>query len=130
MCFVDDLLALPQTLRVGKAQVVPQRPVVVGERGQELGDFRRLGAALQHGAHHGGHVYIPAVITHRPPAAVTVDFHFARAAVQTSSQSDCSHLYTRKRQTVRALEENAYDTVCCRLMLSKLFPIVASWYHH
>ena len=79
--FVYDLPALPQVLLRIAAAIVPQYPLVVGESGEELAVLQRLGATLQHGAHHGGHVLVPAVVTHRAPAAVTVDLQLAGAVV-------------------------------------------------
>lgn len=89
---VDVLNTLPETVLVKRAPVEPLGTTAVGKRGDEPRELLRLGAASQHGAHHGGHVYIPAVIAHRAPAAIAVNFNFTRAAVQTSRQSDCSHL--------------------------------------
>lgn len=84
-------LALPQTL-ILIAFIVKQRAVVVGERRIKLGVLFHLITTAQHGAHNGSHLLIPAVITHDPPAAVTMHLQFTRAAVHTSSQSEASHL--------------------------------------
>lgn len=105
---VDELLALPQTLLGCIAHVVIQRPVVVSERRIKPGEVLRLGAALQHGAHHGGHAYVPAVIAHRAPAAVTVDLQFTGAAVQTSTQSDVSHLCAQNTRREDGPRANAF----------------------
>lgn len=86
------LLTLPQVGYVGRARVEPFGAVIVGERRVELRENNRLGAAAEHGANHGGNVIVPAVVAHRPPAAVTVDLHFTRAAVQTSRKPDGLHL--------------------------------------
>lgn len=94
MRLVDVLRALPQGPRVAVAFIEPQRPGAEGERGKELGELLRLGAAPQHGAHRGGHVPVPAVIAHGAPEAVAVDLHSAGAPVQTARQPDGPHLCT------------------------------------
>lgn len=94
MWLVDELLAAPQTA-IRHTAVEIQRPGVVFERRIEPGVISWFTiATAQHGAHHGGDVFVPAVITHRTPAAVTVDLQNARAAVQTAGETDGSHLCT------------------------------------
>lgn len=94
MCWVNVLPALPQALLLLQAAVEIQRAVVVDGPRIKLGEVERLFAALQHGAHPGSHFFIPAGVTHRPPAAITVDLHLTSATVQTSGQPDGLHLCT------------------------------------
>lgn len=92
---IPDLPALPEILHVGEAGIEPLGANVVDERGNKPGVLNSFGATLQHGTHHGGQIWVPAVITHGSPSAVAVNFHSPRAAVQTPGQSDCSHLCTQ-----------------------------------
>lgn len=95
--FITVLFALPEIPRVGGAGIEPLGATVVDERGNKLGELLRSGATLQHGAHRGCQVFVPAVITHGPPAAVAVNFHSPRTAVKTPGQPDCPHLCTRSK---------------------------------
>lgn len=94
MRFVADLATLPQTLLFAATRVEPLGTTVVDERRDKLGEILCLGAALQHGTHHGRHLFIPAVVAHCPPAGIAVNFYSPGTAVQTSCQSDRPHLCT------------------------------------
>lgn len=92
MWIVDELPALPQMMSSTANIEIRGAPVVFGERRVKSGVVEGLGPTLQHGAHHGSCLFVPAVVTHRPPAAVTMHLHLTRTWVQTSAQPDGSHL--------------------------------------
>lgn len=102
MRFIAFLLALPEILLIAVTCIEPLGTIVfVEERRNKLGDLRCFCATLQHGTHHGGQFFIPAIIAHCPPAAIAVNFHSPRTAIKTSGQPDCPHLCRKDVERVK-----------------------------
>lgn len=123
MRFITFLLALPEILLIAVTCIEPLGTIVfMEERRNKLGDLGCFCATVQHGTHHGGQFYIPAIITHCPPAAIAVNFHSPRTAIKTSGQSDCSHLCRKDVERVKVQEffykSELFSPQNCRKQLS------------